>query len=381
MLAAAIATTIASSAALALAVSPAAAAGGTDNTNGGNTKGGNTKGSAATGQRGVGIRLADASTSRRNDPRAQIYVDDFVRPGSTFVRHVQVSDFTAKPMHLLVYPAPASITADNFSIALRGQRSELTDWITVSPSSLVLRPGQTATVTVKFSVPATAPRGERYGAIVAELPAVAPKPGTVAVATRVGVRVYLAVGPGGEPVSNFTISTLTAKRLPDGTPAVAAKVTNTGGRALDLDGNLSLSNGPGGLRAGPYGVPSIRTLGIGQTGDVLVPLDKQTPPGPWLAKMSLRSGYITKTVTGTITFPIAAGMSAAPVKAVPFARNRNVLVPIAIGLILALLVGLILFLLWKRRKRREEDEEDGPDGGLPPSIPGQRATADDAIRQ
>lgn len=365
VLAAAVATALASSAALSLSVSPAAADG---------------SGSSATGQRGVGIRLLDASTTRRNDPRAQIYVDDFVAPGTVFVRHVQVSDFTSKPVHLLIYAAPAIIDGENFSIALRGQRSELTDWITVAPSAVDLQPGQSATVAVTFRVPAAASKGERYGAIVAELPAVAPKPGTVAVATRVGVRVYLAVGRGGEPPSNFTISTLTAKRLPDGTPAVSATVTNTGERALDLDGTLGLSNGPGGLRAGPYGVPSIRTLGIGKTGDVLVPLDKQTPAGPWLAKLALHSGYITKTVTGTITFPAHAGTSAAPVKAVPFAKNRNVLVPIAAGLILALIVGLILFLLWKRRRRREDEEQPSPSDATPPAIPGQRASHDQAVR-
>src|SRR4051794_37162959 len=48
--------------------------------------------SAASGSRGIGIRLADASVARRDDPRALAYVDDFVKPGTTFTRHVQVYD-------------------------------------------------------------------------------------------------------------------------------------------------------------------------------------------------------------------------------------------------------------------------------------------------
>lgn len=333
---------------------------------------------AATPDRGIGIRLLDASVQRRHDPRAQIYIDDFVNPGASIVRHVSVSDLTPKPVHLLMYAAPATISQENFQIGLYGQRSELTSWVTVLPSTLDLTPGQSATVTVKVAVPASASKGERYGAIIAELPAAAPRPGTVSVATRVGIRMYLDVGNGGEPASNFTISTLTPERLSDGTPAVAAKVTNTGGRALDLGGTLSLSEGPGGLRAGPYNVQNLRTLGIGQTGDVLVMLDKQTPAGPWLAKLLLQSGYVSHTVTGRITFPANAGTISAPVKAVPLVRNRNVVVPVALGLIGLALLGLILFLLWRRRRR---DEDEDQQSATPPRLPGQRVAADEQVHQ
>src|SRR3954469_16005157 len=126
LLTAVLATSLASAAAGAIAAAPSYAAGGGS-------------GGSASGQRGVGIRLADASVSRRNDPRAQIYVDDFVRPGTTFVRHVQISDFTDKPVHLLMYAAPATIAGENFSIAMRGQGSELTDWMTVTPSAVDLK--------------------------------------------------------------------------------------------------------------------------------------------------------------------------------------------------------------------------------------------------
>ena len=336
---------------------------------------------AASGARGIGIRLADASVSRRDDPRAQAYVDDFVKPGTTFTRHVQVYDFTPNPLHLLMYAAPASIVGESFAMGARGAQSELTDWMTVTPSTVDLQPGRSTTVAVTFTVPRQASKGERYGAVVAELPAAKPKPGTVSVATRVGVRVYLDVGPGGEPASDFTVSSLTARRLPDGTPVVTAAVTNTGGRALDLGGTLSLSDGPGGLRAGPYKVTNIPTLAIGKQGTVDIPLDKQTPNGPWLATLRLRSGYITHAVKGRILFPSTPGTSAKPVKAVPITKDRHVLVPIAIGLILALVIGLLLFLLWKRRRRKDDEEQDVTAGGRGPDLPGQRRAADDVVRR
>jgi len=335
----------------------------------------------ASGNRGLGIRLADASVTRRDDPRALAYVDDFVKPGTSFTRHVQVYDFTPEPMHVLMYAAPATIVGESFTIGASGAHSELTDWMTVTPTAVDLQPGQSTTVAVRFAVPKQASKGERYGAIVAELPAAKAKPGTVSVATRVGVRVYLSVGPGGEPASDFTISTLTAKRLPDGTPVVTAAVTNTGGRALDLGGTLSLSDGPGGLRAGPYKVTNIPTLGIGKQGTVDIPLDKQTPNGPWLATLRLRSGYVTHAVKGRILFPTTPGASATPVKAVPITKNRHVLVPIAIGLILAIVLGLLLFLLWKRRRRKDDEEQDATVGGRGPDLPGQRRAADDVVRR
>jgi hypothetical protein len=335
---------------------------------------------AVSGQTGIGIRLLDASVTRRNDPRAHIYIDDFLAPGTTITRHVQVSDFTAKPVHLLMYAVASTIGPQGWQVDPAHGTNELTSWITVSPAKVDLAPGKAATVTVKISVPARASAGERYATVVAELPPPASAKGSsLEVATRVGVRVYLDVGSGGEPVSNFTVSTLQAARGPDGTPIVSAQVTNTGGRALDLGGTLDLSGGPGGLRAGPYDVQTPRTLGLHQTGDVIVALDKQTPVGPWLATMTLRSGDVSHTVTGHITFPARAGSVAKPVKAVPLVRNRDVVVPTA--LVLIALLAAALGLWWWRRRRRDDDDPAERTAPLLPSP--RRATADEptATRQ
>ena len=61
--------------------------------------------------------------------------------------------------------------------------------------------------------------------------------------------------PGGAPLSDFTIDSLTAERAPDGRPMILAMVHNTGQRALDMDGTLQLLDGPGGLSAGPFRQP------------------------------------------------------------------------------------------------------------------------------
>jgi hypothetical protein len=324
---------------------------------------------------GLGIRLADAAVERKDDPRAHIYIDDHLRPGASITRHVVVTDFTDKPMPAVrMYAAASSIDeADGWLVADGNTPNELTDWMQVTPRTLSLEPGESKVVTVKIDVPTDASKGERYATVIAELPPPASSEGSqVQVASRVGVRVYLNVGSGGEPASDFTISTLTAGRAEDGTPTVTAQVTNTGDRALDLGGRLQLSDGPGGLRAGPFEVQAPRTLGIGQTGGVVVLLDKQTPAGPWLARMTLRSGYVEHTVRGTILFPDASGTSGSPVKATPVTNGTNWLLPVAGLLGLLGLIGLVLFLLWRRRRRNDDDDQ--PSAGTPtPTLPAQRA--------
>jgi hypothetical protein len=84
----------------------------------------------------------------------------------------------------------------------------------------------------------------------------APSPADTGVilVNRVGVRMYVSIGRGGTPPPNFTVGGLTAQRSGTATPSVAATVHNRGQIPLDIIGNLTLSNGPGGTRGGPFPV-------------------------------------------------------------------------------------------------------------------------------
>src|SRR4029077_12129575 len=117
-----------------------------------------------------------------------------------------------------------------------------------------LRPGANAFETVTINVPKTASVGERYAVVWAEVSAPAPRAGGVTLVNRVGVRMYCFIGPGGAPPANFVIGSLTAQRAASGEPLVLATVHNSGERTLDISGSLTLSAGPGGLRAGPFPV-------------------------------------------------------------------------------------------------------------------------------
>lgn len=166
------------------------------------------------------------------------------------------------------------------------------------------------------------------------------------VVNRVGIRIYLSVGPGGEPASAFTVESLTAARLPDGQPMVQAQVHNTGGRALDMEGSLRLSNGPDGLSAGPFDARLGTTLAPGDTEPVTVPLARELPAGPWLARIDLHSGLVDVTAQATITFPAEPG-SSAPVAVDGSGRPW----PFILAICLAI-AGLVGALTWRRVGRR-----------------------------
>lgn len=305
----------------------------------------------------ITIRLLEASAERRDDPRSRVYVNDHLAPGETISRRIEVTNTTGRPQRLEFYAAAAEVAGGTFVIGDGRASNELTEWMSVEPSAATLPDGGSQVLTVDVRVPPDAEEGERYAAVLAERPADPAAPGTVSTGTRVGIRVYLSVGPGGEPRSDFSIEDLTAARTPDGAPAVTASVRNTGGRALDLAGTLDLGNGPGGLSAGPFDVQLGTTLAPGQTAPVTVVLDEALPDGPWRALLKLRSGRDERAAEATIRFP-SPGQQADPVAAVEVPLDEGNPWVIAAGVLIGLLaLLLLLFLLLKRRSRRDEHDE------------------------
>lgn len=261
---------------------------------------------------GIGIRLVDAPVVTAENPRANVYIIDHVAPGTVIERRVEVSNGTDELATVTVYPAAAQIGDGNFVGEPEDTPNELSGWIAVSPPAPELAPGEKAEVDVEIDVPADATVGEHYGVIWAEVTD-APEGGGVTAVTRVGIRIYLSVGEGGVPPSHFTIGELTASRTPDGLPIVEATVTNTGERALDMTAQVSLSDGPGGVLAGPFTANPVTTLGIGESAPVNVELDRLLPHGPWRAEVTVTSGLEERTVEAELTFPAPGETSEATV--------------------------------------------------------------------
>lgn len=217
----------------------------------------------------------------------------------------------------------------------------------MSPSSLVVPPGERAPAEVEIRVPPDASPGERYGVVLAEAPPVDTTSGSVA--PRVGIRIYLSVGEGNEPASNFVVDSLRAGREETGESVVLARVENTGGRALDMRGELSLEDGPGGLSAGPFPAQLGTTIGIGESSEVRVALDPEIPNGPWVARLTLQSGELAREVEAEITFPEEPGTFGDPVDADPVEQQRRILIPVATGAAAVVVAALGWSMFGQRR--------------------------------
>jgi hypothetical protein len=267
------------------------------------------------------------------------------------------------------YADSAHVSDGAFNVTPGHGANELTSWTTVTPAGQILPAHGHVVLTVTIAVPLGVAPGERYAVILADLPPPTSSPGSVAVGARVGIRVYLSVSPGAEPVTDFRIDSLTASRTKSGQPEVHAQVHNIGGRAVDLAGTLSLDRGPGGLRAGPYPVELGTTLGVGQTAPVTIPLDPQLPAGPWHTRLTLSSGQVSRAAEATLLFPVAAGTSApaVPAKPIPITKRRSVVIPAAGGLLGLLALAFLLLLLWRRR-RKDRDDDDAPASPAPEDV-------------
>ena len=237
--------------------------------------------------------------------------------------------------------------------------SYLTTWITLSRHSVSLAPHARAMVTVTIQVPRTASPGNLYGVIWAQETYLGKtsKGVNLIETNRVGIRIYLNVGPGGPPPVNFDITSIRGTRSARGQFMVVAQVNNTGGQAIDAAGTLKLTNGPGGLSAGPYKEPAV-TLAPGQSQPITVVLNKEMPHGSWLATIDETSGITQRSAQATIDF-------------YPAPPNRRLYLILAIVLIVLLLLAAGL-AVWLIRRNRRSSPGSGPghlDDVMPPRPP------------
>ncbi|MFD5428211.1 hypothetical protein [Streptomyces sp. NPDC127084] len=290
-------------------------------------------------QQPFAVRLADPHVAGR-DPRALRSMVDHLKPGATVEHQVEVFNSTRARQVLELYPADAKIKGNRFVFSPGRTSNELTGWVTVTPSTLSLAPGQKAKAKVKLVVPATASTGERYAELwvqrrepaaagaasassapsassaasaststasstpsSASTVSAAPASSVAANGERTGIRMYVHVGKGAEPPSAFEVGSYRVHRSEAGVPVLTAQVRNTGGRALDLSGTLELTEGPGLMSAGPFPIQPGTTLPPGGIGTVSAGLDPVLPDGPWDVTLGLESGKTKREVSANLTLP------------------------------------------------------------------------------
>ncbi|WP_159620645.1 hypothetical protein [Arthrobacter zhaoguopingii] len=293
------------------------------------------------------LRLLDIPADTQDDPRARSYIIDRLPPGAQIERRIHLENNTPTAQIIRLYAGAARIDGGLFVGEDAGVRNELSTWTTLADPEVSLEPGQSREVLTTIAVPVDAPEGEQYGAVWAEMRSPADEGGVVQ-ANRVGIRIFLSVGPGNGPPADFAIGSLTTSRDEEGRPQLGGLVTNTGGRALDVSGSLSLTEGPGALSAGPFAVQSATTIAPGTTHEVTFILPKDLPNGPWIAGLKLTSGLLEREASTPVTFPEAgAGETITPPQA---GTNPWIPHPVLAAVLLLALAGTALLI--RRRKRQ-----------------------------
>ncbi|MEB8326012.1 hypothetical protein NGF75_08430 [Dietzia kunjamensis] len=301
----------------------------------------------------IGIALTDAPASAADDPRAHRYIVGHLGAGERLTRRLTISNDTNSPKRLHVYAGPARVHGGRFLPADPGAASALTSWITVDTPVVDVPAGGSTVVTATVAAPSGAPSQEHYGVIWASHTSAAPTAGGpqagLDLINRVGVRVYLSTGGTRPEAPDFQIGDLRPIRDALGVAAIVATVVNVGGRAVDLAGALTLTDGPGGLAAPPVPAEPV-TLAPGETAEVpfRFPPDAELPPGQWRASVDLASGSVRREAEQTV------GLESHHVASDPSADHaasslsaRQVLLPVALLVAMVLLIGA-----WRAARRR-----------------------------
>jgi hypothetical protein len=304
-----------------------------------------------------GTRLVDVPVSEANNPRGLRYIIDYLPVGTVIHRRILIMNEESRPARFTVYPDAAHIADGLFVGDAEGTRNELTRWISVQHPSVTLAPNSSVMDMITIKVPRGATRAEHYAVIWVQQTAqrhTSTGFGVIEV-SRIGIRVYLAVGRGGAPPTVFAITSITARRLVDGQPVITADVDNTGGRAVDLDGSARLTDGPAGSSAGPFPAQKIITLAPGQAGIMTFAPPKSLPNGSWQATINLVSGITTCTATASIEFHTIAAAQAG--------LSGMKWIMIAFGALILIALVLMTFYALQHRSvaARRSRGPDGPE--------------------
>ena len=304
---------------------------------------------AAHDSEGIGIKLLDIPEATQNDPRARSYIVDQVDPGTLIERRVQVQNNSDSDTTVYVYVGAANVDGGNFVGEANPSKNELTAWTSLEHSELHMSAASSIDVLATIDVPFDASEGEQYAVIWVEQRSAPVDGSSIMQASRAGIRIYLSVGAGNGSPANFEVGSLTPSRDDSGAPTLSALVTNIGGRAVDISGDLTLANGPAGLSAGPFSVQQATTLAPGDSGEVVFTLSDELPNGPWDATLALKSGLVEREASATITFPDAGvGDTVAP--------NESPMLLIALVSSGAVLLLLAAGTFWWLRRRKAAAE-------------------------
>jgi hypothetical protein len=293
----------------------------------------------------IGIRLIPTLGESLGSPLSDSYIVDRLSPGASLVRIVEIDNDTNAFADVSMYVAGADVVNGNFLYSPGSTVNELSSWSSLRTDSVRLAPHSASFDTVTIIVPDAASRGEQNAVVWASVSAPPPNGIGITLVSRVGVRMYVAIGAGGAPPSKFTLGTLGATRTSSGKLQLDARIYNTGKSTLDLGGRLTLSHGPEGIHAGPFLVKAGTLLAPGGSELATVQLESQFPRGPWRVDLTVKSGFLQHSTIATMTFPHRYATRATT-------RKEELSVVLFIVLISSLMIAAMTFPPARRRWKR-----------------------------
>lgn len=291
---------------------------------------------------GFGLRVvaeagAEAPTS----------IAESAAPGAVVTRMLVAYNDSASSVDLDVYAASADESPDDgFTIRPDREQNELSSWTTLTPAHLSLAPGQTAPVTLTVAVPSDATASERHAVLWSQTAGQPDSTGSVT-ATRVGMRLRVAVGGGNGPTPQFSLGTPVVTSTPDGR-RITVGLHNFGRATLRPRATLALADGPDDLRVDPLTVTTDDVAADGRT-TLSFPLDEVIPPGQWHLTVTVTDGPTSHTTDTTTELP-AAGKSSSATGASSIGSPARLTIPAAI----AVAAGTILLAVSLRRRRNKQ---------------------------
>jgi hypothetical protein len=276
--------------------------------------------------------------SSAKGPDGRDFVIRRAAPGETLTDHVGITNLTARPMTFDVYGTDAYNTEDG-SFALLPAADKPTDigsWIRLGAAEFTVPANTRLDVPFSISVPADATPGDHAGGVIASIAeeAVDAQGQKVLVDRRVAARVYLTVA--GAVAPTLRIDTVRLEYTQAANPAAGGEMTVR--YLVRNTGNLRLS-GTGAVRVtGPFGWE------LARTGAMEIP---ELLPGGSVA--------VTEKIVGVQ--PAVRLHAEVVVEPANFGRTlpgvtRGTAVWAWPWALVAILVGAVLYLLWRFVRHR-----------------------------
>ena len=148
---------------------------------------------------GIGLRLLEAPVRGGRSSSADLHRGS-PRAGDGHPPPRSRSPTPRRRPRVVSYPPrPPPSREGSFLGAAGHTANDLSTWTSVSPGASDVPAGGRATATVTIAVPSDAAPGEQYGVVWAEARSAPVAGGGITQVSRVGIRLYVSVGPGGRP--------------------------------------------------------------------------------------------------------------------------------------------------------------------------------------